>query len=194
MNWPSDSRNAIRTPLSPVILGSLALSLLVPTKTIPLATTGLPYACEPSSATHLMFFLVFTSHVVGSPFMLDSMLRSGVPPHIGQSVPEGSPARASSVREVSPRQAVRYTSFFMDFVCIVHYRRTVDRLLRRVPIDLDVVVVQLRASARLGWRIGVESRRSLDAANRIDALDRPGGRLGLALRPHLAARTDPAAA
>ena len=31
MNSPSDSRNAIRTPLSPVTLGFLGLSLLVPT-------------------------------------------------------------------------------------------------------------------------------------------------------------------
>ncbi len=41
-NWPSDSRNAISTPLSPLIAGSFIASLLVPTSTTPFATTGLP--------------------------------------------------------------------------------------------------------------------------------------------------------
>src|SRR6185503_13432387 len=123
MNWPSDSRNAIRTPLSPLTSGSLFPSLLVPTKTIPAATTGFPYACEPSSATHLMFFLVLTSQLVGSPFMLDSMLRSGVPPHIGQSAVGGSPARASSVREVAAMTPADIReSVFMDGVCFSRAR------------------------------------------------------------------------
>src|SRR5262245_3842231 len=90
MNWPSDSRNAISTPLSPLTFGSRGPSLFVPTKIIPPATTGLPYAWEPSSATHLTFFFVFTSQVVGSPFMLETIFRSGVPPHIGQSPEVGS--------------------------------------------------------------------------------------------------------
>src|SRR5688500_1274609 len=92
-NSPSDSRNAMRMPLSPFTAGSFAASLFVPTKTVPPATTGLPYVCDPSSATHFTFFFVFTSHVVGSPFMVDIMLRSGVPPHIGQSPLEGSEAK-----------------------------------------------------------------------------------------------------
>ena len=40
-NVPSDSRNAIRTPLSPLMAGSRIASLLVPTSTMPLATTGI---------------------------------------------------------------------------------------------------------------------------------------------------------
>ena len=90
MNWPSDSRNAMRMPLSPLTAGSRGASLFVPTNTYPPATTGLPYACDPSSATHFTFFFVLTSQLVGSPFMLDTMLRSGVPPHIGQSPLAGS--------------------------------------------------------------------------------------------------------
>src|SRR6185503_6390736 len=90
MNWPSDSRKAIRTPLSPLTFGSRAPSLFVPTKTMPPATTGLPYACDPSSATHLTFFFVLTSQVVGRPFMVETMLRSAVPPHMGQSPEPGS--------------------------------------------------------------------------------------------------------
>src|SRR3954467_9653659 len=110
MNWPSDSRNAMRTPLSPLTFGSRGPSLLVPTKIIPPATTGLPYACEPSSATHLTFFFVFTSQLVGSPFMFDTMLRSGVPPHIGQSPEPGS--ENANVKELAVRRAVKTNMYF----------------------------------------------------------------------------------
>src|SRR3954467_8524814 len=84
MNWPSDSRNAMRTPLSPLTFGSRGPSLLVPTEIIPPATTGLPYACEPRSATHLTFFFVFTSQLVGSPFRFDPIFPSFLPPPIFQ--------------------------------------------------------------------------------------------------------------
>src|SRR5262245_23607826 len=94
MNWPSDSRKAIKTPLSPVIFGSRTPSLFVPTKTMPPDTTTLPNVCEPNAATHLTFFFVLTSQLVGRPFMFEIMLRSAVPPHIGQSPVPGSEARA----------------------------------------------------------------------------------------------------
>ena len=42
MNSPVSSRNAISTPRSPGCFGSRTASLLVPTITTPLATTGLP--------------------------------------------------------------------------------------------------------------------------------------------------------
>src|SRR5678815_2870933 len=99
MNSPSASRNAIRTPLSPVTFGSFSPSLLVPTKTMPPATTTLPYVCEPSWATHFTFFLVLTSQLVGSPFMFETMLRSAVPPHMGQSPEPGSEADADGARQ-----------------------------------------------------------------------------------------------
>src|SRR5688572_11711520 len=85
MNSPVSSRNAIRTPRSPPCFGSRIASLLVPTSTTPPATVGLPYDCEPSSATHFTFLPVLRSHVVGAPVIGDTMLRLGVPPHIGQS-------------------------------------------------------------------------------------------------------------
>src|SRR5688572_3718169 len=85
MNSPVSSRNAITTPRSPPCLGARIASLLVPTTTTPSATVGLPYDCEPSSATHLTFLPVLMSQVVGMPFSFDTMLRLGVPPHIGQS-------------------------------------------------------------------------------------------------------------
>src|SRR5262245_38772410 len=39
-----------------------------------------------------MFFFAVTSQLVGIPFMLDTMLRSAVPPHIGQTPEPGSEA------------------------------------------------------------------------------------------------------
>ena len=59
--------------------------MLVPTKILPPATTGLPFEVEPSAAFHLMFVPVLTSQDSGRSFMADVMLRCGVPPHIGQS-------------------------------------------------------------------------------------------------------------
>src|SRR5215207_7050496 len=91
---PVFSSKAISTPLSPTTFGSRLASLLVPTRTTPPATVMLPYVCEPSSAAHLTFFFVFTSHDVGIPFAFETMLRSGVPPHIGHSPVPGSEAEA----------------------------------------------------------------------------------------------------
>ena len=71
-------------------------SLLVPIITTPSATVGLPYDCEPSSATHFTFFPVLTSHVVGRPFMSETMLRLGVPPHIGQSADTAADAATTT--------------------------------------------------------------------------------------------------
>src|SRR3954453_12728922 len=113
MNWPSDSRNAMRTPLSPLTFGSRGPSLLVPTRTMPPATTGLPYACEPSSATHFTFFFVLTSHVVGRPFIVDTMLRSGVPPHIGQSPDPGSETANASEPTTKTELAMTNKLFFI---------------------------------------------------------------------------------
>src|SRR5215475_13426981 len=85
-------------------------SLFVPTKTIPSATVVLPYVWEPSAATHLMFFFVATSQVVGGFFIAETMLRSGVPPHMGQSPVPGSEAqsRAKPSRRPLPIVAARY--------------------------------------------------------------------------------------
>src|SRR5688500_8625080 len=96
MNAPSDARNAMRTPLSPLTAGSRSASLFVPTNTRPPATTGLPYDCDPSAVTHFTFAPVLTSQVVGSPFIDETMLRSGVPPHIGQSPVPGSEADSAT--------------------------------------------------------------------------------------------------
>src|ERR1043165_1682251 len=119
INWPSDSRNAIKIPLSPVTFGSRRPSLLVPMKTMPPDTTTLPKVCEPSWATHLMFFFVFTSQVVGSPFMLETMLRSGVPPHMGQSPVPGSDADVAGGREQIPTQRIATirTNRFLTLIC-----------------------------------------------------------------------------
>src|SRR6185369_1446821 len=119
MNCPSDSRNAIRTPLSPVIFGSRSPSLFVPTKTMPPETTALPYDCEPSWATHLTFFFVLTSQLDGRPFMLETMLRSGVPPHMGQSPEPGSEAETTGTRAQTAALSRLRKMIALDFVLLI---------------------------------------------------------------------------
>src|ERR1041385_2200516 len=99
MKAPADSRKAIKMPLSPVIFGLRSPSLFVPIKTMPPETTTFPKVCEPSWATHLTFFFVLTSQLVGSPFIFDVMFRSGGPPHSGQSPVPGSDADAAGARQ-----------------------------------------------------------------------------------------------
>src|SRR5215207_9352002 len=123
MKAPSDSRKAIKTPLSPVILGSRSPSLLVPTNTVPPDTTALPYVCEPSWATHFTFFLVLTSQLVGRPFMFEIMLRSGVPPHIGQSPEPGSEDDTVGAREQATalsriRKMTELNFMLLNLICL----------------------------------------------------------------------------
>src|SRR5688572_15548737 len=110
MNWPSDSRKAMTIPLSPVTFGSCKPSLFVPTKTMPPATTTLPYVCEPNAATHLTFFLVLTSQLVGIPFIFEIIFRSAVPPHMGQSPEPGSDARADGRRQTADGRSTKAES------------------------------------------------------------------------------------
>src|ERR1051325_8044805 len=46
-----------------------------------------------------MFFFVLTSQLVGMFFWLETMLRSGEPPHMGQSPEPGSDAEAAGTRQ-----------------------------------------------------------------------------------------------
>ena len=103
MNSPVASRNAISTPRSPGCLGSFSASLLVPIITTPPATTGLPYDCEPSSATHFTFLPVLRSHDVGRPVIGETMLRLGVPPHMGQSADRPVPVTTTRIRSAHVR-------------------------------------------------------------------------------------------
>src|SRR5262249_41034340 len=82
----------MRTPLSPLIFGSRGFSLLVPTKTLPSATTGPPYASEPrvvdqrtrfsSPRLKLQSVGMFLSEAL-------TMFRAGVPPNMGHPVRSG---------------------------------------------------------------------------------------------------------
>src|SRR5262249_35073369 len=101
-----------RMPRSPVIFGLRGDSLFVPTNTLPPATVGLPYDCEPSLTTHFTFLVVAMSissvlplkvpaaNESGSPFSSETMLRDGVCPHIGQSAARASTGRMPSSRAV----------------------------------------------------------------------------------------------
>jgi hypothetical protein len=65
----------------------------------------------------LTFFLVFTSQLMGIPFAFETMLRSGVPPHIGQSPVPGSEAETEEAegrrqKAVKSTAANRRTTFF----------------------------------------------------------------------------------
>src|SRR3954469_15422732 len=161
MNWPSDSRNAIRTPLSPLTFGSRGPSLLVPTRTMPPATTGLPYACEPSSATHFTFFFVLTSQVVGRPFIVDTMLRSGVPPHIGQSPDPGSETANASEPTTSTKLVIANKLFCIGVFGMYRCRRrspgsrTTDPGCLLIFIDFYIVVIDFRPAACGGWRVRI---------------------------------------
>src|SRR5512145_1637362 len=84
-NLPVFSSTQTMTPLSPSILGRRFPRLFVPTNTFPLEITGLPYVCDPSGATHLMFFFALTSHSWGIPVSPETMFRLSAPPHMGQS-------------------------------------------------------------------------------------------------------------
>src|SRR5215210_491366 len=73
-----------------------------------------------------MFVFLRTSHVKGRPFMLEVMLRSGVPPHMGQSPVPGSDAstakakgksvkaKSSSAKESAVNTRARLTSSAFD--------------------------------------------------------------------------------
>ena len=126
MNSPVSSLNAISTPRSPGCLGSFSASLLVPIITTPSATVGLPYDCDPTAETHLILVFFWMSQVTGGFFMLDTMLRSGVPPHIGQSPVPGSDA-LSARADAKQIRILR----FIDSGSLSHCRRRLRKAHRR---------------------------------------------------------------
>src|SRR5262245_21067411 len=91
---------------------------------------GLPYDCEPSDATHLTLVFLFTSQVVGKPFMFEIILRSGVPPHIGQSFVPGSEASTlfTGKRFADKQRAAQAMTTTIRAARFT--RRTSDRLFR----------------------------------------------------------------
>src|SRR6187397_250508 len=116
-----------------------------------------------------MFFFVFTSQSVGSPLAFDTMLRSGVPPHIGQSPVPGSEA----TRRVAAAAAIRHTAATL---------RTRAFLMLFIGRKFQIVDVSAELS------IYEEPWRSVAIADRIRLVDLPRRRLRLARRPRLAAR------
>ena len=89
-----------------------------------------------------MFFLVAMSQVVGKPVIEETILRSGVPPHIGQSVEPGSDAERSSVAA----SKVESPANILSFMGVLNSRVT-----NRRPVVSDVspcclVIGTLRAS------------------------------------------------
>src|SRR5215203_4609858 len=143
-----------------------------------------------------MFFLVLTSHVVGTPFIAETMLRSGVPPHIGHSFPPGS-EKADVVKAPAATPRARSTALPVLEVGsrpwkVESWEFGVGITLLLIPIDLDVVVIKLRAAGGVRWSVRIDAGAALEVADRIDPFDGPRGGFRLPLRPHLAARTDAA--
>src|SRR5262249_22922977 len=149
------------TPRSPPCFGSRSPSLFVPTSTTPLATTGLPYDCDPSFAIHFTFLPVLTSHCVGTPVMDETMLRLGVPPHIGQS----AAVRAAEAARI-PQVMIRRFIFLM---------RSDLRLLVRVHTHVVEV--------NLGDAVAVQPGAAVLVRDAVDLLDGPRLRLHLADGP-----------
>src|SRR5574341_580714 len=177
MNSPVSSRNAISTPRSPPCFGSRMASLLVPMSTTPLPTVGLPYDCDPSSATHFTFLPVLMSQEVGAPFMSDTMLRLGVPPHIGQSFANTPAEAAATNTEITTiRTILRSLCAFCAFC------GPSAALLRPllVPVDLHVIEKHVRDP------VGINTRAARHVRDLVHLLDGPRLGLGAIHRPHLA--------
>src|SRR5262249_5290178 len=96
-NLPSDSRKHMTMPLSKGSLLDLSTSrglrgflLFVPTNTLPPATIGPPYALEPRSTLHLIFFSLPDSTLHSAGMFRSKVLtklRLGVPPNMVQPAP-----------------------------------------------------------------------------------------------------------
>src|SRR5262249_32877318 len=108
-NRPVASSKHMTTPLSrgtllsgsfgsaSVSRGLRGRSLLVPTNTLPLATTGPPEAFDPSAADHLIFLPVLPPRAAG-PRRAEGwpMWRPGGPPRTGRSEADSSTAPPAS--------------------------------------------------------------------------------------------------
>src|SRR5688500_14789518 len=140
-----------------------------------------------------MFLLVAMSKLVGSPFCLETMLRSGVPPHIGQSPVPGSPAANRAAKRSAPDTALN--TFEDRIVKPLSSRSVPDSRSARmrtaappgassVPGHLDVVEKHFKR------RVCVNARTAFPIPNWIHFLDVPGRRLGFTCRPSLALRLD----
>ncbi len=96
-----DSRKAINTPRSPGCFLSRNPSLLVPTKTLPPCHHRISVRLRAERRDPLHVLLRLHIPTVGSLAILETMLRSGVPPHMGQSSRLdriGRPARGCRAR------------------------------------------------------------------------------------------------
>src|SRR5262245_59275201 len=108
------------------------------------------------------------------------MLRSGVPPHIGQSPLPGSDAerRAAPTAETASTASQSPAFLYELMMCVDPFRVVFSWLLVRRYFQ----IVQLRPELH----IHEYARISLPVADRIALLDGPGGWLRFAGRPRFA--------
>ena len=114
--------------------------------------------------------------------MLETMFRSGVPPHMGQSPVPGSAAELPGINVEAVRSKKMNATEAMVIVVLcmtVDYSFFEDCLI--IPIHFDVIKVDFceRAAKNAGC--------SLAIWNRIDALDHPRARFSVRGKPNFTA-------
>src|SRR5262245_63938878 len=115
-----------------------------------------------------MCFLVLTSQSPGNPFMFETMFRSGVPPHIGQSPVPGSDASTNTGAVAARATAARKHN---------------TRFMITSFIGSKFQIVDIGAELR----VDEEARGALSVADGIGLVDLPGRGLCVAGRPRFAA-------
>src|SRR5258705_14010376 len=129
--------------------------------------------------------------------MFEIMLRSGVPPHMGQSPLPGSEAEAVGSKPVANKANTSINDLFKRFVVLFPLRFIVQSsfscpnihlpsaycLPLLIQVDLQIIEIQFRQRAT------EDSRRSLPIRNRIYAFHHPRRRFCVARQPHFSPRT-----
>src|SRR5688572_20842610 len=126
-----------------------------------------------------MFFFVFTSQSVGSPFAFDTMLRSGDPPHIGQSPVPGSEAERRAVAPAATKPKPKTTQRRKRMLCdSAALRRRVSAFVM-LFIGSQFQIVDICAELSIDEKPGC----TLAIADRIRLVDLPRRRFGRARGP-----------
>src|SRR5688500_18809844 len=141
-----------------------------------------------------MFFFDFTSQSVGSPFAFDTMLRSAVPPHIGQSPVPGSEAetRTAAPAAIKAKATLTQRRKAAEHAFVSTKELLCDSAAPRRRVSVLVMLFILRQfqiiDVRPEFSVDEEPRRPLQITDRIRLVDLPRSRFGPAGGPRLAAR------
>src|SRR5262249_28589210 len=118
------------------------------------------------------------SQVVGSPFILEIMLRSGVPPHIGQSPPPGSEAETGTGLTQNSAQRTNASSMttpvsrsILDLCNFIKIPRSGGRLERppRLLVGRHLDIIKENFAAR---RVGENAGAAAPMGDRVNVFER----------------------